>query len=154
MGVRCHCIIEHPHVVYRPRPSSKDKSKPHVEVTDSQYIMCGHSLPAQVLHKLITRDHTRHMSAIYGPYAILEIGKEPTLPQPWMHGCEGCVNSLNDSAASLTKHFKTLSNNLLTVPIDPSNLSSACLTDCGAPTIHRNMPSDSMEVLLLLDLRP
>jgi hypothetical protein len=58
------------------------------------------------------------------------------------------------SAASFTTHFKTLSNNLLTVPIDLSNLSSACLTDCGAPTIHRNMPSASMEVLLLLDLRP
>jgi len=37
---------------------------------------------------------------------------------------------------------------------DLSNLSSACLTDYGAPTIHRNIPRASIEVDFELDLRP
>ena len=48
------------------------------------------------------------MSAIYGPYAIPEIGIEPTLPQPWTHGCEGCVNRLNDVCSKLDQTLQDL----------------------------------------------
>jgi hypothetical protein len=47
-----------------------------------------------------------------------------------------------------------LLNKFETVPSDLSNLSSACLTDYGAPTIQRNMPSASIEVDLVLDFSP
>ena len=43
--------------------------------------------------------------------------------------------SLMMSAASLTTLYKTFSKLLWTVPSDLSNLFSACLTDCGAPSI-------------------
>jgi hypothetical protein len=58
------------------------------------------------------------------------------------------------SAASLTRHFKTLENNVEIVANDLSNLSSACLTDCGAPTIQRNNAKASTDEDLGLDLSP
>jgi hypothetical protein len=64
----------------RSRPATKHKCKPHVKVTCNHNILCGHPLLAQILHEQIIRHHTGYMSAIYGPYAILEVWIEPTVP--------------------------------------------------------------------------
>jgi hypothetical protein len=101
MVVCCYSIIEYSHVMYRPRPTSKNKYKSHVKVTDSHDILCSHALAAQVLHKLIIGHHTRYMSSIYSPYAVLELGIEPTFSKSRMHCSELWVDMLNDVSSKL-----------------------------------------------------
>jgi len=110
----------------RPRPSRNNKSEPHVKVTRSHDILCGHPLSAQVLHKLFLRHHARNMGAIYSTYAVLEVGIEPRLLKSRMNYGSTCLIM---STASFTREFKTLMNMADTLAIDLSNLSSACLTD-------------------------
>ena len=58
------------------------------------------------------------------------------------------------SAASLRTLVKTPSNMRLTVSIDLTNQSSACLTDLGAPTIHRNIAKASTDDIFYDDFKP
>ena len=58
------------------------------------------------------------------------------------------------SAGSLWTLVKTPSNMQLTVSIDLTNRSSACLTDWGAPTIHRNIAKASTDDIFYDDFKP
>jgi hypothetical protein len=91
-----HSISEHSHVMYRTRPSNKNKCESHVEVTNSEHILCCHALAAHVLNQLITWHHTWYVSAIWCSYIIVEEGIEPRICQPRMNCSEFWVNWLND----------------------------------------------------------
>jgi hypothetical protein len=78
--VCCHCTIEHSHVIYKIRPSSKYTCKNHIKVTRSHHILGCHVLATQVLNKLVIGHDHRNVSAIYCPYTILKEGLEPTVP--------------------------------------------------------------------------
>ena len=80
MAICCRCIIEGSHIMNKSGPSTDRKCKPHVKVTGNHNILCGHPLLTQMLHEQILRHHTRYMSSIDGPYAIIEVGKEHTVP--------------------------------------------------------------------------
>ena len=58
------------------------------------------------------------------------------------------------SAANFRILVKIVSNVRLTVSIDLLNRSSAYLTDCGAPTIHRNIATTSTDDILDDDFKP
>lgn len=61
-----YSIAKHSHVMYRTRPSSHNKYKPHIKVTDSQHILRRISMSSHVLKHLFRRQHTnRNMCAIY-----------------------------------------------------------------------------------------
>ena len=93
--VLCHSISEHSHVMYRTRPSSKNKCEPHVKVTNNQHILCCHALTAHVLNQLITWHHTWYVSAVYCSYTIVEEGMEPRIPQSRINCSKFWVNWLN-----------------------------------------------------------
>lgn len=101
MAVYCCCIIEHSHIMNKPRPTSKNKCKPHVEVITSHDILCTNVLAAQVVHKLVTWHHTWNMSPIYTSYAVLEEEIEPRASQSIMHSCELWVHWLNVVSSKL-----------------------------------------------------
>jgi hypothetical protein len=63
----------------RSRPAIINKCKPHVEATTGHYILCSDALAAQVLNKQMVWHHTRDMSPIYSPYAVLEVRIEPPI---------------------------------------------------------------------------
>ncbi|XBJ01147.1 hypothetical protein VPH35_020861 [Triticum aestivum] len=58
------------------------------------------------------------------------------------------------SCANLRRHVKTLLNVLLTFSIDLLKRFSACLTDCGDPTIHKNIARASTDVIFEVDFKP
>jgi len=72
-------------------------------------------------------------------------------------GCtSGNVGSLGLMllCANLRRHLKTMLNVLLTVSRDLLKRLSAYLTDCGAPTIHKNIARASTDVIFLVDFNP
>jgi len=58
------------------------------------------------------------------------------------------------SAKSLYTLYNTSSNFLLTVSSDLSKRLSTCLTDWGAPIIHKNMHKASIDDILANDFKP
>jgi hypothetical protein len=109
-------IIEHSHVMNRSRPSSIDKCESHVKVTTCHHILCSDVLAAHVLDNFVTWHHTLHMSPIYSPYAVVEVGIKPGfLSLPWTVVNCGSTSLIMSSARS-TKQSSTLWKKLETVP--------------------------------------
>ena len=96
MAICCDCIIKGSHIMDRSGPSTKHKCEPHVKVAGYHNILRGPPFPTQMLHEQILRHHTRYMSSIDCPYAITEVGIEPTAAKSRMHNAEFWILRLYD----------------------------------------------------------
>jgi len=153
-----HGIFEYSHVMYRTRPSRQYKGIPHVEITNNKpdhldntkvYLMSKSQTTSTfwlvslclfkygILLLLSTTSFTCVPSI--APVQSLKCGYIPGFSK---FGCNSeNVGSFGTimSCANLRRHVKTLLNVLLTVSKDLLKQLSACLTDCGEPTIHKTL---------------
>jgi len=102
--------VEHSHIMYWTRPSSYNKGEPHVKVTNCQHILCSVSMPPRMLYNLTSWYHNFDMGTIYCSYTIVEKGSKPTFLWSGCTVLNSGSNGLIISAASLTRHVRTLLN--------------------------------------------
>jgi hypothetical protein len=139
-----YSIAKHSHVMYRTRSSSRNKYKPHIEVTDSQYILRRISMSSHILKHLFACTTKGICVPSIAPMQLSKYGlKRASLCLRWTVLNSGSLGFIISTDKRYTK-FNTSLNFRLTVSVDLSNQFSACLVDCGAPIIHKNIDMASI----------
>jgi hypothetical protein len=145
VNMSSHCIFEHYHIMYWTSPSWQHKGKRHVEITNNKHILSDIIVFVQILNLVARWHHNLYMCPIYCSYTIIEVWQK--------FGCSklGCTSENFGSlglimlGANRRIQVKTLSNVRLIVSRDLTKCASSCLTNCSAPTIHKNIARGSID---------